>query len=89
MAFLNQAATEVAEVHQSYVFRTNTSKKLSSMKVRVVARRMRSETEAHKMLESVLGRKRTYKNARGVYRILCILYIYLPKVHVLPRAVIP
>ena len=26
MAFLNQAATEVAEVHQGYVLRTNTSK---------------------------------------------------------------
>ena len=46
----NQAATGVAEVHQSYVLKTDTSKKLSRMKVRLVARKMRSDTGLHDLL---------------------------------------
>ena len=54
----NQAGTEGAEVQEN-VLKTDTTKKLSSMTVHVVARTKRSsETEAHNLLGSMLGRER-------------------------------
>ena len=70
-------ATEVVEVHQSYVLRENTSKKLSSMKERVVARRMRRDIETHNMLGCMLGRMTAYKDAQEVDQVYSHIIVYL------------
>ena len=46
----NQAATVVVNQTQSYLLKTDTTKKMSSMNVRVVARRKKRDTGLHDLL---------------------------------------
>ena len=50
MAVHNKAATGVVHQTQSYVLKTDTSKVISSMNVRVVARSKRRDTGLHDLL---------------------------------------